>query len=173
LIVRATDPTRHVRAVHDIIRGIDPALRPDVILLADGLDEQRRIPATIAALAGIVATIAVSLSVIGLLGVTAFSVTRRRREVAVRMAIGATSADVTGLFLRDCLRPVAVGLATGLLLAFLAGRLIAGTFFGVSTTDPLSFVAAVVVLAGAAAMAVVIPTRRAARADAAAVLRQA
>jgi predicted permease len=172
LIVRAADPARHVRAVHDLTRDIDPTLRPTVSLIADGLAEERRIPATIATLAGVAAAIAVSLSLIGLVGVTAFTVARRRREVAVRMAIGATSGDVIRLLLRDGLRPVALGLTAGLLLAFLAGRLISGTIFGVRPTDPLSFGAAFIVLCGVAAVAVVIPTRRAALTDAATVLRQ-
>jgi ABC-type lipoprotein release transport system permease subunit len=88
------------------------------------------------------------------------------------MAIGATSGDVIRLLLRDGLRPVALGLTAGLLLAFLAGRLISGTIFGVRPTDPLSFGAAFIVLCGVAAVAVVIPTRRAALTDAATVLRQ-
>jgi hypothetical protein len=172
LIVRAADPARHVRAVHDITRGIDPTLRPAVSVIADGLDEERRIPATVATLAGTVAAIAIGLSLIGLVGVTAFTVARRTREVAVRVAIGATPGDVIRLLLRDGLRPVALGLGAGLLLAFLAGRLIAGTFFGVSATDPLSLGAAFIVLCGVAAVAVVIPTRKAAQTDAATVLRQ-
>ena len=79
---------------------------------------------------------------------------------------------MTRLFLRECIRPVGAGLAAGLLLAVLAGRVMAGTFFGVSTTDPIAFGAAVVFLGSVAAAAVVVPTRRAARTNAASVLRQ-
>jgi ABC-type antimicrobial peptide transport system permease subunit len=76
------------------------------------------------------------------------------------------------LLLRDSLRPVTVGLAAGVFVALLGGRVLAGVLYGVSTADPIAFVVALLVLVSAATLAVIVPTRGAAAVDPAAVLRQ-
>lgn len=123
-------------------------------------------------LAGALAGLALALAVVGLYGVTAFVVGQRGQEISVRVALGASGRDVMRLLLGDSLRPVLFGLAGGVLVALLGGRLLAGTLYGIGSADPLSFGAAVLVLLTAATAAVIFPTRRAARIDPASVLRQ-
>jgi ABC-type antimicrobial peptide transport system permease subunit len=105
-------------------------------------------------------------------GVTAFVVGQRTQEISVRIALGASGRDISRLLLHDSLRPVAVGLAAGVFVALLGGRVFAGVLYGVSTADPIAFAVALLVLLGAATLAVIVPTRGAAAADPAAVLRQ-
>jgi len=109
---------------------------------------------------------------VGLYGVTAFVVGQRREEIGVRIALGASTRDITRLLLHDSLRPVMVGLVAGVFVALLGGRLLAGLLYGISPADPIAFGTALLVLFSAATLAVMAPTRRAAALDPAAVLRQ-
>jgi len=100
-----------------------------------------------------------------------FAVRRRRREIGVRMAVGASSADAVALVLREAGGLVAAGLALGLLAALAVGRLLAGMLFGVAPHD-LGSLAAVAAILGAAGLAAAwLPARSAARVDPATVLR--
>jgi ABC-type antimicrobial peptide transport system permease subunit len=126
----------------------------------------------IVAVASIVAVVALGLAVVGLYGVTAFVVGQRTQEIGVRMALGASGRDVARLLVRESLRPVAIGLVAGMVLAAVAGRLLTSSVLGVSPTDPASLAAAAGVLVLSALGAVVSPARRASRVDPATVLRQ-
>jgi putative ABC transport system permease protein len=97
---------------------------------------------------------------------------QRTREIGLRIAIGASTADVMRLLLVDSLRPVALGLIAGGTAALLLTRVFGGLLYGVGSHDPLAFGGAVVILLAAATAAVYIPTRRAAAVDPAFVLRQ-
>jgi ABC-type antimicrobial peptide transport system permease subunit len=143
-----------------------------VTLVSEGLQQQVGEPRALATLAGALAVIALSLAVVGLYGVTAFVVGRRTREIGLRMALGASDRDVLQLLIGDGLRPVLVGLVAGIVMAFIAGRVFAGVLFGVQPADPSAFLSAILVLATAATIAVILPTRRASHVDPAAVLRQ-
>ena len=90
----------------------------------------------------------------------------------MRVALGASGRDITRLLLADSLRPVMFGLAGGMFAALLASRVLAGTLYGVGSADPIAFGGAMAVLLTAALVAVIIPARRAAAIDPAAVLRQ-
>ena len=115
--------------------------------------------------------IAVLLACLGLYGVTAYSVTRRTREIGIRMALGATSAGVMRTVLRGALLQVAAGVAVGLPLTYWAGRLLESTLFGVSGQDARVIGAGIVLMVAAATLAAVIPARRAAAMDPARALR--
>jgi putative ABC transport system permease protein len=91
----------------------------------------------------------------------------------LRLAIGASAGDVLRLLLRESLRPVVIGLAAGVAAAVGAGRTIGSVIFGVSPTDAASIAGALGLLAIAAFLAVIVPTRRASRTDPATVLREA
>ncbi len=114
---------------------------------------------------------ALGLAAIGLFGVTAFVVGQRRREIGVRLALGAERRDVVRMLVRDSLRPVVIGLACGLLVALWAGRLLQGALYGLSGRDPIAMFASVAVLLASAMAAAYLPSRRAARVDPAIVLR--
>jgi len=122
---------------------------------------------------GLGLAIGVSTAVFGLVNAVAFRPTGIVDPASsVRVALGASGRDVMRLLLGDSLRPVLFGLAGGVFVALLGGRVLAGTLYGIGSADPLSFGAAVLVLLTAATAAVIFPTRRAARVDPASVLRQ-
>ena len=111
------------------------------------------------------AAIAVALSVIGVYGVLAYLVAQRRTEIGLRMAIGASPADVVWLFVREGAALTLVGLGAGLAGALAAGRWISALLFGVTPADPVTLAIVVCALAGAAACATYVPARRAADVD--------
>ena len=116
------------------------------------------------------ATIALALAS-GLYGVLSYSVSQRRRELGVRAALGASRRALVGLVLREGLTVTGVGAALGLLTAAGATRTMQYSLFGIATLDPLSFVAAPLMLLPIAVAACVIPALRAARVNPSVVLR--
>jgi predicted permease len=117
------------------------------------------------------AAIAVALSVIGVYGVLAYLVGQRRREIGLRLAIGASPSDVVWLFVREGAALTLVGLGAGLAGALAAGRWISSLLFGVTPADPATLAGVVCALACAAACATYVPARRAAGVDPSEALR--
>jgi len=111
------------------------------------------------------AVIAVALSVIGVYGVLAYLVGQRRREIGLRLAVGASPAGVVWLFVREGVELTLVGLGAGLAGALAAGRWISALLFGVTPADPVTLAIVACALAGAAALATYVPARRAADVD--------
>lgn len=109
--------------------------------------------------------VALLLAVVGLYGVLAYSVSRRTTEIGVRMALGATSSSVVGLVFREGGPLVALGLAAGLAGAWMVSRILQSMLFGVGARDPLVFIMVPLVLALVAAVAMLVPARRASRVD--------
>jgi predicted permease len=114
--------------------------------------------------------LAVGLGAVGVFGVAAFSAGRRRSEFGLRMAIGATRRGVLSAALRQVLWPVGVGLLGGLALSALASRLLSAVLYQVPPTDPVTFGAVAVLLAGTALLASLLPAWRASRVDPVSVL---
>jgi predicted permease len=115
--------------------------------------------------------LALGLGAVGVYGVTAYAVGARKREFGVRLALGATGAQVVRTALSAAMAPVVVGLAAGLAGSLAAGRLLAGLLFGVGPRDPLTLALAAFTLGAVAALASWLPARRASRLDPARVLR--
>jgi putative ABC transport system permease protein len=115
--------------------------------------------------------IAVTLTAVGLYGLTAFVVAQRRREVGIRLALGAESRQIVGLFLRRGMLPVLLGGAAGVGIAFAGGRVIASLLYGISTSDAAAIGGAVVIFTFVALAAILVATRGAARTDPMVVLR--
>ena len=111
------------------------------------------------------AAIAVGLSVIGVYGVLAYMVGQRRKEIGLRLAIGASPSDVVWMFVREGAALTVVGLIGGLAGALAAGRWISSLLFGVTPADPATLAIVVVALAIAATCATYLPARRAAGID--------
>jgi putative ABC transport system permease protein len=123
-------------------------------------------------LLGIFAALALVLAAVGLYGVMAFSVAERRREIGIRVALGATSQRVLRQVLGDALRLAGIALVVGVLAAQLVNRLIASMLFGVDRTDALTYGMVWILLAAAALLASYFPARRAARVDPIAALKE-
>ena len=102
---------------------------------------------------------------VGVYSVLAYSTTEKTHEIGIRMALGAKGTDVLGMVVRSGLRPVVAGLAIGLAMSMLLGRVIGTQLVGVTAYDPLTLATAAVLLTTTAAIACWIPARRAARVD--------
>jgi predicted permease len=173
LVVRTrSNAAAAVSSVHAAIASLDSTTRVTTRTMTSMIDDHLAPIHAIVAVASIVAVVALGLAVVGLYGVTAFVVGQRTQEIGVRMALGASGRDVARLLVRESLRPVAIGLVAGMVLAAAAGRLLTSSVLGVSPTDPASLAAAAGVLVLSALAAVVSPARRASRVDPATVLRQ-
>ena len=173
IVVRTSgDPQGMIAAIRDAVKATDPSVDSRTVRVIEGVQEQMRDPQALAVVAGVFAVSTLVLAVIGLFGVTSFVVRQRRREVSIRLALGATGHGVVRLLLRDCLRPVLLGMTCGLFVAILAGHVIRGMLYGVSGHDPLAMATAAILLLAAATAAVVGPVRRALRVDPAEMLKQ-
>ena len=116
-------------------------------------------------LSGALSLFALTLASLGVYGVVSYVVSRRRREVGIRMALGANARDVRRLIVGQTLRPVAVGVSIGVIGAALASQILRAVLFGVSPFDPVAFVGAPLFLLGVAYVATLLPTRQAVRVD--------
>jgi ABC-type antimicrobial peptide transport system permease subunit len=117
------------------------------------------------------ALFALLLAALGIYGVVSYGVAQRRREIGVRMALGARLADVLRLVVARGFRPVLVGLAVGIALALLAGQLVRSLLFGMSASDTLTIAGVALGLAGIALLACLVPALDASRTDPASALR--
>jgi ABC-type antimicrobial peptide transport system permease subunit len=120
---------------------------------------------------GIAASVTLLLGVVGIYGVIAYVVAQRRREVGIRMALGAAASEVQRLFLRHGLIITAVGLIAGVIASAAVMRLLASLLFGVSPLDPATYAASLVGLGSIALLATWLPARRATLVDPAVALR--
>jgi putative ABC transport system permease protein len=111
------------------------------------------------------AALAVLLAAIGLYGVVSYAVSQRTAEIGVRMALGATGADVSRLVVMQGLKPALAGVGIGMVAAFFAARLLRTLLFGVTPVDPLTFAIVPPALLAVAALACYVPALRAVRLD--------
>jgi putative ABC transport system permease protein len=167
LVVRTKgDPTRMTGPVRQAIQSVDrnqPVFNVNTMenLLEDSMATKRVSMLLFSAFAGV----ALLLSAIGLYGVISYSVTQRTHEIGVRMALGAEAARVVGMVVGQGALLVALGLTIGFAAALALGRFLEQMMFGVSPSDPETFVVVGMVLAVVALMATGLPARRAARVD--------
>ena len=173
LIVRTSAPLELLMSIaRDSVHAVDPnvqvmATAPFSELLARPLAR----PRFSAFLLGVFGVAALLLSTLGLYGVMAAYVRQRDREIAVRFALGATSAGVRRLVLAEAVRLAGLGALLGVGGALIATRFLRGMLFEIHPLDPATIVGAAVLLVGAAALASYAPVRRATRADVMTVLR--
>jgi putative ABC transport system permease protein len=160
------------REVRRVLTAIDPGLpAPKMRTMGQLVDEtvaRRRFQMQVAIGFGVAAML---LAAVGIYGVVAYGIALRRRELGIRMALGARAGQVRRLVLYQGLRPVLLGLAAGVAAALAAGQLVRSLLFGVTASDGLTLAAAAGMLTLVAALACLVPAQAAARIDPARVLR--
>jgi len=119
----------------------------------------RRSPALLSLAFGFVALF---LSAIGIYGVLAYLVTQRRREIGIRIALGANTADILRMVVVHGMRPTLLGMAIGLAAALALGRVLSSLVYGIRASDPPTLVAVALLLGAVAVVACLVPARRAA-----------
>jgi hypothetical protein len=166
VIRTAGDPTAYVATLRSLLRAEAPALALDSVMTMD-----ERVMTTLAkprlyavVLVGFGA-FALAIAGVGLFGVLSYSVAQRAREIGVRTALGARPADIVALVLRQVALIAVAGIGAGVWLAFAASRYLTTVLYGVNPHDRASFIAVPVLLGVVAAVACVVPARRAARVD--------
>jgi putative ABC transport system permease protein len=159
-------PEGAIPTVRRNVQGVDTNLAlTNLNTVGELLDQglwASRMGAALLTLFGVIALI---LSVVGVYGVLSYSVSQQTREIGIRMAMGAPANGVLKLVVKQGMRLAIAGLVLGLVLAFVAMRLMSSLLFGVSAHDPLIFSAVVLILATAAVLACYFPARRAAKVD--------
>jgi putative ABC transport system permease protein len=167
------DPTAHVAAARAAVAAEDANLAVyDIQSMDQLLVEDLRGPAVLSSMTGIFAALALVLAAVGIYGMVAYAVAQRTREIAIRIAVGAQRIDVTRNVLGQGLVWVAGGLVLGLVGALASSQLLSVILYGVAASDPSTYLAVFGTLAGLAALACVVPLRRALRLDPIAALRQ-
>jgi predicted permease len=162
----AADPTRIIAAVRQAVREIDANLPLfNIKTLATQIDEtivQERLIGTVSSFFGLLSLL---LAAIGLYGVLAYAVNQRTHEIGIRMALGAQRGEVLLMVLRQGMKLVLIGVVLGLAASFAATRLVASYLFGITATDPVTFIGVPILLLMVAFLACFVPARRATRVD--------
>jgi putative ABC transport system permease protein len=166
------DPLSLASAAREQVRALDPLqpvteIRSYDAILAQSIATRRFTLALLAIFAGT----ALVLAIVGLYGALSYVVAQRQREIGVRVALGAAARDIRRMVVRQGMRPVAIGLAGGVLLALVGGRLLESLLFGVPPTDIVTFAIVLVVVSTSALVACLLPASRAASVDPATTLR--
>ena len=173
LVVRTPLAAPAVSAtIDEALAAVDPGLPPppvhalaDLITTSFSMDRFEMIAL------GVFAGVALTLAIVGLYGVMSFIVSRRTRELGLRIALGATPGSIVRLVMRDGLRMTALGVGLGLAGAIAVARALRSWLFGVGAADPLTFAAVTALLVVVAAAACYLPARRAMTTDAMTALR--
>jgi putative ABC transport system permease protein len=147
--------------LHELNLEIPPRFRTFSQIYSASLGSRRFNLILIAFFAGI----ALLLATAGVFGVMAYSVSRRTREIGVRIALGARSRDVLAMILAQGVRTIAIGIGMGLIGSLALARIVQSLLFGINATDPLTLAAVVALLVAAALLACYLPARRAAKID--------
>jgi putative ABC transport system permease protein len=160
------DPRMLAGAAREQLNEIDPSLPvDDVRLMVDVLSRAQARPRFLTLLLSLFSVVALAIATVGIYGVVSYSVARRTKEFGLRMVLGAQGSDVLGLVMKQGASMIAIGVAAGLIVAFLFTRLMASLLFGIASTDLPTYAVVTLVLFGVALAACYIPARRATRVD--------
>ena len=167
------DPNAQIAAVRRAVQSIDPNVPVPNIRTYDDLITQKLGTRKLASLlVTVFSGVALCLSAVGLYGVLAYSVSQRRREIGVRIALGAESFKIVQLVTQQGFKLIGIGLVAGAAVALVCARFIDGMLYGVTAIDPISMLIAALVLCLAGCAACLLPALRAARTDPITVLRE-
>jgi len=153
------------KALRTVVGSIDPNVLVDVRSMDQNLEMYRSPGVMVTALASALGGFALLLASIGIYSVVSHAVSRRVREIGIRMSLGAERRDVMGLVLRGAMRPVMIGIALGIAACAAVSRVLSSVLYGVSPLDPAAFAGVTLFLAAVALLASFLPARRATRID--------
>lgn len=165
LVLRTTgDPTGLAAPIRELVKEIDPdqpirSIEPLEQLMADSIAQERFFTLLFA----VFGVLAITLAAVGVYGVLAYSVRQRTQEIGVRIALGASTADVLRMVGGGGMKVVGLGLLIGTGAALSLSRVLASQLYGIVPTDRLSFAFAIALLTAAASLAIWVPARRAMR----------
>jgi predicted permease len=174
IVVRSSRPTERLAVdIRRVVQSMDPTL-PIVKLrsMDEVFAESAARPRFLAELLAIFAGLALALAALGTYGILSYSVSERRKEIGIHMALGATRGSVLGMVLGQGMRLTIVGLVTGLVASSGLTRLLQAQLFNVKPTDPLTLSAVALFIASVALVACYVPARRATRVDPMMMLRE-
>jgi predicted permease len=162
LVVRTHDGGSVINELRSIVRSMNPNLPVTEAMPLAQITAVSLIPQRVAAsVAGSLGLVALLIAAVGVFGVTSYAVSRRTREIGIRMALGASRAAVRRLVLRQAIGLTATGVAVGLAIAAVASRLLESLLFGVSGLDPLTFAGACALFGLVTLVASYVPARKA------------
>jgi putative ABC transport system permease protein len=171
--VRSTGDAASVsRAVATALRGIDNDLVLEFEPLSRQVDDSLAANRVLAVVSGFFGSVGLLLAALGLYGVASYAVERRRIEIGIRMAIGATPSDIVTMMLSRVLLLVGAGVLIGAGMSLWTSTLVGSLLYGLDAGDPATLVVSAIILSGVGAAAGWLPARRASRIDPAEVLRQ-
>jgi predicted permease len=168
----AVDPNLAASSLRAVLRSLDPALPVEIETMRQRLREIDQSPRFYAILLAVFAGMGVLIAAVGLFGVMSFLVAQRTREIGVRMALGATPAQIVRMTLASAVRWTAAGVVLGVAGSLGAARLLQSLLFQVEPGDPAAMAAAIAVLCAVALAAAAAPARRASKLDPIQTLRQ-
>ncbi len=171
--IRSERPVEElIPSIRAVISGVNHGISLEFRNFETQINESLLQPRIVALLSSIFGLLALLLAMVGLYGITMYSVARRKGEIGVRMALGAQAQSVVWLMLRDVAVMLVAGMSVGFAVSLGAGRLVKSLLYGVQPNDPVQLAGAAIILAVATAIAAYIPARRAARIDPMAALRE-
>ncbi len=172
LIRTSNDPAKTIADLRATVAQVDPNLPLlQVTTIHDQVSNLISHDELISTLTSLFSLLALLLAAIGLYGVMSYNVARRTNEIGIRLALGAQSANVRRMIMRESLVLLAIGTALGLPLAVMATRIVKEQLFAIDTVDPISFAVALLVVSLMTVIASWLPARRAARVDPVTALR--
>ena len=172
LTIRSERPDQTLGTVRGVVQQREPSMPlVGVFTMANIFNQALWGPRMGALLLAIFGGLALLLASVGVYGVMAYAVSQRTRELGIRLALGATVREVRGMVFRQGISLTLSGIGLGLLIAALLANLVNSLLFGVSATDPITFMVIPLILLAVAALAIYIPARRASRVDPVVTLR--
>ena len=155
-----------------IVQNLDPRLFPEVSLLKSNFRHEMKAIELAALTVSFIGVMAIILAGVGLLGLVAFTISQRSKEIAIRLALGASRAKIIAIVLSQFSWPVLIGLAVGVVGTAAASQILRRVLYGVSNLDPISYASAVTLLIAIIVCAALLPTRKALSLDVAQALHQ-
>lgn len=172
LVKTLGDPNDIMPRLRSIVQADDPKLFPELTILKTAFNEWMKSVAMAITIISLVGVLAMLLAAVGILGLVAYTVTQRTKEIAIRLALGAPQFQVLSAVLRQFRIPVLIGLLLGIGSAAALSQVLRGILSGISNLDPISYAAGIAVLLGVFVVAALLPARRALKLDVARALHE-